>query len=218
MILAIYGTGGSGKELFERIKYIKELGDAWPDMVFIDDTKRPGFFCGCEMLPFEQFYRRYNVDEVRIAIAVGEPSDREILYNRVRERGYKLATIIDPTAKVAKSAVIGEGVIIKDDVSISSDAVIKDNVYINGMAMIGHNAIVGEHSQISSYSAIAGYVKVGKKCFVGILAGIRDRTTVGDNCIVSMGAIVLKDVPKCKVVMGNPARAIAENTSGLIWG
>lgn len=218
MILAIYGTGGSGKELFERIKYVKELDEAWTNIIFIDDTKSEGVFCDCRMMPFCTFVKEYEITDVRIAIAVGEPVYREMLYNKVKEEGYILGTIIDPTAKVAKSAFIGEGVIIKDDVSISSDAVIKDNVYINGMAMIGHNAVIGEHSQISSYSAVAGHAIIGKKVFVGIMSCVRDRVNVGEASIISMGAAVLKDVPEKRIVMGNPARVIAENENGLVWG
>lgn len=217
MILAIYGTGGSGKEIFERIKYVKELEEKWPQIVFIDDTKGVGEFCGCEMMPFDCFIQKYCINDVRIVIAVGEPKYREMLYNKVKSKGYILGTIIDPTAKIAKSAHIGEGVIVKDDVAISSNAIIKDNVYINGMALIGHDAVIGEHSQISSYSAIAGHASVGKKVFVGIMACVRDRVSIGESTIISMGAAVLKDVPSEKIVMGNPARVIAENKSGLVW-
>ena len=217
MILAIYGTGGSGKELFERVRCVAELNSAWDEIVFIDDTKEEGVFCECTMMSFEKFVTLYDTSGVRIAIAVGEPKYREMLYERVKALNYSLATIIDPTAKIAESAILGEGVIVKDDVAISSDAVIKDNVYINGMALIGHNAIIGEHSQISSYSVVAGHASIGRKCFVGILAGIRDRVKVGNECIVSMGAVVLKDVPAKKVAIGNPARVIAENENGLVW-
>jgi sugar O-acyltransferase (sialic acid O-acetyltransferase NeuD family) len=218
MKLAIYGTGGSGKELYERITDVYDVEGSWEEILFIDDTKEKGTFCGCLMEPFEQFVSDFDKEEVEIAIALGEPKYREMLYERVKEKGYHLATLIDPTAKISRTAKIGEGVVIKDDVSISADAVIHDNVYINGMAMIGHNVEIGEHSQLSSYSAIAGYAVIGKKNYVGLCACIRDKVKTGDSCIISMAAAVMKDVPEKSICMGNPARVIAKNESGLVFG
>jgi sugar O-acyltransferase (sialic acid O-acetyltransferase NeuD family) len=216
MKLAIYGTGGSGKELYERICDVFD-NSGWDEIVFIDDTKESGNFCGARMMPFEQFKNEFTPDEAEAVIAVGEPKYREMLYFRVKEAGFHLATIIDPTAKIATSAKIGEGVVIKDDVAVSSDAVIHDNVYINGMALVGHNVEIGAHSQISSYSAIAGYTIVGEKNYIGLSACIRDKIKIGDSCIISMGAAVMKDVPEKSVCMGNPARVIAKNESGLVF-
>jgi UDP-3-O-[3-hydroxymyristoyl] glucosamine N-acyltransferase len=85
------------------------------------------------------------------------------------------------------------------------------------MALVGHNVEIGAHSQISSYSAIAGYTIVGEKNYIGLSACIRDKIKIGDSCIISMGAAVMKDVPEKSVCMGNPARVIAKNESGLVF-
>ena len=140
---------------------------------------------------------------------------RKKLYDRVAESGLGLATIIHPLAQVSGSAKIGEGVVIQEHVTISSDAVLEDNVFINGKTIIGHDVHIGMHCQISSFSIVAGYTQVGEETYIGVSSSIRDHIVVGHNVIVSMGAVVMKDVRDNKVVMGNPAREIAENSGSV---
>lgn len=217
MKLAIYGTGGSGRELYEIITITKEWEKRWEELLFIDDTRPEGEFLSCRTLPFESFRRSIPLDEVEVAIAVGEPAERKSLYDRVTGAGFRLATIIHPTCALSPSAVFGQGVIVKDSVSISAGAVIRDNVYINGISMIGHDVEIGEHCQISSHVVIAGNTKVGPGVYVGISACVRDHIEIGENAVISMGAVVMKSVRPNRVVMGNPAREIAENTEHRIF-
>ena len=212
MNLAIYGTGGSGRELYEIISITREWDGRWEEIVFIDDTKPEGEFLSCQMVSFDSFCKLFPVNGIEIAIAIGEPAGRKVLYERVTSAGYHLATIVHPTCALSPSAVFGQGVIVKDSVSISSGAVIKDNAYINGISLIGHDVEIGEHSQISSHVVIAGNTKVGACVYIGISACVRDHIEIGDNAIIAMGAAVMKSVPANRTAMGNPARVIAEST------
>lgn len=212
MKLAIYGTGGSGRELYEIISVTREWDGRWEEFIFIDDTRPESTFLSCRMVPFDSFYKLFSADDIEVAIAVGEPSVRRALYERVTGAGYRLATIIHPTCALSPSAVFGQGVIVKDSVSISAGAVIKNNAYINGISMIGHDVEIGEHSQISSHVVIAGNTKVGAGVYVGISACVRDHIEIGDNAVIAMGAVVMKSVPANRTAMGNPARVIAESS------
>ena len=212
MKLAIYGTGNSGLEMLELITCCEELKKRWEELVFIDDTKEPGEFQGCRMLPFSDFVNTFRTDEIEIIIAVGEPASRKALYDRVTERGYHLGVIVHPTAVVSPSAKLGQGAVIKDSVSVSSGAVIGENVYVNGISLIGHGAVIGAHSQISSHVVIAGNTVVGTEVYVGISACVRDHIEIGDHAVIAMGAVVMKDVRPHRTAMGNPAREIAEST------
>ena len=217
MKLAIYGTGGSGRELYEIIMITREWDEKWEEFVFIDDTKPDGEFLSCRMVTFASFCQLCPTEGIEVAIAVGEPAARKTIYERVTGAGYELATIIHPTCALSPSAVFGRGVIVKDSVSISAGAVIKDNAYINGISMIGHDVEIGEHCQISSHAVIAGNTKVGPGVYIGISACVRDHIEIGENAIISMGAVVMKNVRPNRVVMGNPAREIAENKDRQVF-
>lgn len=212
MKLAIYGTGSSGLEMLEIIMCSEELRKRWEELVFIDDTKAPGEFHGCRMMPFDGFAAAVRPDEVEVIIAVGEPAARKALYGRVTGGGYRLGVVVHPTAVVSPSAVLKPGVVIKDSVSVSSGAVIGENVYVNGISLIGHGVVIGPHSQISSHVVIAGNTTVGTGVYVGISACVRDHIEIGDYAVIAMGAVVMKSVRPHRTAMGNPAREIAEST------
>ena len=217
MILAIYGTGGSGLESYEQIMRTPELKKRWDDFVFIDDTKEVGTFQERKCMPFQSFCLEYPADSVRLLISLGEPKYREMLYERVHASDYRLATIVHPTAIVSVSATLGEGVFIQDNVSVSSEAIIGDNVWINGKTIIGHHSVIGSHSTVCSFSIIAGHTTLDKCTYVGVSSAIRDELTIGAYSIISMGSVVMRDVRPEKIVMGNPAREVADNTNHLVF-
>lgn len=209
MVLAIYGTGGSGRELYE---LVMEIGcTRWEEIVFVDDTKAPSTFRNCKMITFEMFCSNYEPEQAHFAIAVGEPAFRELLSGRVRKKGYQLATIIHPLAQISQSATIADGVIIQSGAIISADANIERNVWIQPNAIIAHDVVVGENSQISHIAVIAGRTKIGKNVYIGMGACVRENITIGEYAIVSMGGVVVKSVNSNMIVIGNPAREVAEN-------
>jgi acetyltransferase-like isoleucine patch superfamily enzyme len=77
--------------------------------------------------------------------------------------------------------------------------------------------VIGKNCQISANVMIAGCVTVGDTVFAGVSSCIRDHTTVGEHTILSMGSVVLKDVRPWKIVLGNPAREIAENKDERVF-
>jgi UDP-3-O-[3-hydroxymyristoyl] glucosamine N-acyltransferase len=84
-----------------------------------------------------------------------------------------------------------------------SKTIIGKNVITGGNITIGHDVVIGEESIIHGNSMLSGYVQIGKKCRIGPSAVIRNRITIGDEAIVSMGSVVTRDVPPKKRVTGN---------------
>ena len=55
MRLAIYGMGGSGKELLEMIEMAPDLSHKWNEIIFIDDTIPAGNYRGHKHFSFDEF-------------------------------------------------------------------------------------------------------------------------------------------------------------------
>lgn len=219
MILGIYGTNGMGREIREIAMLINEKAEkpVWDKIVFIDDTKEKGELKGCEMLPFRDLTEKYPPSEIQIVIGMGEPAYKDRVWEKVRKQGYSLATVIHPDAEISPSARIGEGVVVRKGSLISADSTVGDNVIIQSYVIIGHDTKIGNHCQISSFTDVAGHCVVGDRVFMGIGSGIKENTTIGSDAVVSMGAMVMKDLPESVVAMGNPARVIKENTEKRVF-
>ena len=184
MIIAIYGSGGAGKDTLDLLEETPEERAKWEETVLIDDTVPSGEYRSYRRFTFEDLQKTFPPDRVRIVIAVGEPKYREALYNRVKEAGWFMAPpLLHRLAFASESAVLGEGVVLQDGVRVGPEAVLGANTYINHRSMIGH----------------------------------RDHTSVGEHSILSMGSMVMKDVRPYRIVMGNPAREIAENKDERVF-
>ncbi len=205
-VLGIYGSGGAGRTFYD----VASLTNEWEEIVYIDDTVEEGLYRGVLRMPYAVFKQRYPKENSKVIIAMGEPFYKKQIYEKVKTDGYSLGNIIHPSAYVSNRAVIGEGVFLHCGVCIGPDAVISDNVTFEQYATAAHDTKVGMHSQISAYVMIAGYSEIGSETYIGLHVPVKDKVKIGNHVVVSMGAVVMKDVPDLVTVFGNPARISAK--------
>lgn len=217
MILALYGYGGLGHEIYELANTINASEHKWGRIIALDDYAEKHYEKGVEIMPFNTMCESYPNNEAQVCICVGEPRIRETLYNKVKAAGYQLPALIHPEVQVPQSSSISQGVLVCDGVYISTEVNIDENVLINVHAVIGHNVTIGMHSVISPNAALAGDVSVGKKGYIAMSVPVKEKIHIGDNAIAGMGSVILRDIPDDMIAMGNPARVIACN-DGKIFG
>lgn len=148
------------------------------------------------------------VDKAEFVITVGfikNPAIRIKLYNKVKEAGGKLATVIAFTAHVSKYATLGEGTVIMHQAVVNAGAKIGVNCIINTFANIEHDAQIGDQCHISTGTMVNGDCKVGDRCFIGSQSVLANGITVGDDIIIGAGSVVRKSIDKKGIYSGNPA-------------
>jgi acetyltransferase-like isoleucine patch superfamily enzyme len=59
---------------------------------------------------------------------------------------------------------------------------------------------------------------IGKECQIGARSVIMAGVKIGDNCVVAVASVVMKDVPPNCLVSGNPARIIEKGIQTGRWG
>jgi len=134
---------------------------------------------------------------------------------------------------VAPDARLGKNVRIWHYAYVGSKTTIGDNVKIGSLAHVDYNVKIGSGTKIEGCVYIPPMSRIGKNVFIGpaavltndpyppskkmigvtieddVVIGaravIRAGVTVGRGSVVAMGAVVTKDVPPGKVVMGVPA-------------
>ena len=148
------------------------------------------------------------IDKAEFVIAVGfikNPTNRIKLYNKIKEAGGKLATIVASTAYVSKYATLGEGTVVLHQAFVNAGAKIGNNVILNTATNIEHDAEIGNHCHISTGTMVNGECKVGDRCFIGSQSVLSNCITVGDDIIVGAGSFVRKSIIEKGIYSGNPA-------------
>ena len=148
------------------------------------------------------------VSKAEFVVAVGfikDPSIRIRLYNKIKEAGGKLATVIASTAYVSKYAEIGEGTVVLHQAFVNAGAKVGKNVILNTATNIEHEAIIGDHSHISTGTMVNGECIVGERCFIGSQSVLANGISIGDDIIVGAGSFVRKSISEKGIYAGNPA-------------
>lgn len=151
------------------------------------------------------------IDKAEFVITVGfikNPSLRIKLYNKVKEFGGKLVTIVAPTAYVSHYATIGEGTVIMHNALVNAGAKIGNNAIINSFANIEHDTIVGNQCHISTGVMVNGTCNIGNNVFVGSRSVVANNVAIGDDIVIGAGAVVCENLLYKGIYVGNPVRLI----------
>ncbi|MFA5576920.1 MAG: UDP-3-O-(3-hydroxymyristoyl)glucosamine N-acyltransferase [Tissierellaceae bacterium] len=112
------------------------------------------------------------------------------------------------------SVVIGDDVEIGSNTCIDrgvlSNTIVSNGSKIHNLCQIAHNVFIDENCFIAPNTNIFGSVIIGRNCHIGG-AMIKNQVKIGNNVLVGMGAVVVKDVEDNKVVAGVPAKVIRDN-------
>lgn len=203
--LVIIGASGFGKE----VSWLAE-SCGYEVSGFLDDN---------EELQDEEFYKlpvlgkvddAFKYSEHEFIIAIGNPVVREKIANRLFtiSNEIKFATLIHPDCVMSDTVTVLEGSIITSKCLFTVDITIGKHCVFNVGVTIGHDSNVGDFSTLAPKVNICGNVNIGSLVEIGTSSSVVQGSGIGNNSMVCMGSIVLKNVESYTVVMGNPARVI----------
>lgn len=150
----------------------------------------------------------YPSERDKLLMAIGDPFQKKLMFEILKKKNGKFSQLIHPTAVIANSAQLGEGVIICPHSFISADANIGDVVVINGCSSIGHDVVVGSFCTLSSHVDLTGGVKVSERVFFGSGATVLPNVKISSGARIGAGAVVMRSVAENGVVYAQPAKKL----------
>ncbi len=149
------------------------------------------------------------------AIPLFTPAHRRFAFEQAAAIGAsRFDPLVDPTAILAKSMIMDQGVYINSGVTIGGMSRLGAFSFINRSASLGHHFVMEEFSSVGPSVSAGGNVSIGRGAVVGLGAVIMPGVHVGSNAVVGGGAVVTKDVPANTLVIGNPARISKQHIYG----
>lgn len=162
---------------------------------------------GCDD-DLERLYRS-GWDSAFITVgSVGNTTVRERLYSRLRNIGFDIPSIIDPSAVIAEDVKIGRGCYVGKRSVLNSNSEICDCAIINTGAIVEHDCLVGAFTHIATGAVLCGNVKVGECAHIGAGSVVKQGLNIGNHTLIGMGSVVTHDFGDDITAYGNPCREI----------
>ena len=115
---------------------------------------------------------------------------------------------------IGNNSRVGLGNVIIGPVTIGNNVILAQNIVISGL---NHNY---KDVDIPIYlqGETVALITIEDDCWIGANVVITAGVTIGKHSVVAGGAVVIKDVPPCCVVVGNPAKIVkCYNIETKIW-
>jgi sugar O-acyltransferase (sialic acid O-acetyltransferase NeuD family) len=152
--LVILGAGGHGRA-------VGDLAEAcgWSVVGFTDRSAADERVLGRDDdLP--ALRRSALIDAGIVGVGNTALQRRAELFDRLRESGLVIATLIHPRATVSSSARVGQGSVVFPSTVLGAGVTVGDNVVIYSAAVAEHECRIGDHVYLSPGAILSGAVVV----------------------------------------------------------
>ena len=205
--LVLIGGGGHASDVLGAIEAINAVEPRFHVLGYFSDDVTP------EPRLERRAVRRLGIPEdssrfpeAGVVLAVGYPSARAVVAQRIATDVGWSPQLVHPAAIVGSGAIVSDGSVVLAGATLSPDVRIERHAYVSQLCSIGHDTVVGTMSSVMPGAMVSGDVQLGARVMVGTGAVVLQGLTVGDDAVVGAGALVTKDVPAGVVAKGSPAR------------
>ncbi|GAB1266001.1 acetyltransferase [Aurantivibrio infirmus] len=190
----LLGCGGHAKVVYDAL-CLNGL-----DVIGVVDTSQPKgteVFSSLKVLGGDDIIFEYSPTTIDLALGVGAlPGifNRQKLFNKFTDRGYRFKTLVHPSSTIASSVVLKMGVQVMAGAIIQADSIIEENCIINTSASIDHDCRVGRHSHLAPRSVLCGGVQLEENVFIGAGAVVIQNLIIKHKAIIGAGTMINIDV------------------------
>lgn len=118
------------------------------------------------------------------------------------------ATVIHPSAVIARGVAVGAGSMIIASATINVGARIGRHCIVNTRSALDHDTVLGDFASTGPGVTMGGNVSLGSGGYVGIGATVKHGVSIGEETVIGAHSLVLADCEPRSVYYGVPARRI----------
>lgn len=176
-----------------------------------DDYVEADTLDGLPVVPWSRALEAYPPDRVHAHVAIsygGLNRLRQAKYEQVRQAGYRLASYVCSKAVTWSDLTIGDNCLVLENQTVQPSCRLGNNVVLWSGNHIGHGTVIGDHTYLASHVVVSGHATIGRRCFFGVNATIKDFIEIGDDCFIAMGALVTRDLASGAVALGKAGEVL----------
>lgn len=127
---------------------------------------------------------------------------RNRLFENLKAKGFTFPVLVHPTAWVAPTARLEQGVQIMAGSIVQPDCNIGENTIINTRASVDHDCWIGKNVHIAPGATLCGGVIIGDDAFIGSGATIIQGLRIGARAVAGAGVTLVRDLPSDARALG----------------
>lgn len=199
MRLAVLGAGGHGRVVADSAAALGWIGSFFDDSLTgqIDGWKVEG-----DTASLLTSADRFD----GVIVAIGNNRSRLAWMVRLTAAGARLATIVDPSCRVSRWAVVGKGSFLAPGSIVSTGAILGAGCIINTAASVDHDCRLADGVHLSPGVHLSGAVEIGEASWLGTGTSVRESITIGCDAVIGIGSAVVKNIADEQTVVGVPGR------------
>ncbi len=202
----VYGAGGHGRVVLDaalRVPQLRVVGVLDDDPVLCGQK-----VLGVQVLGDRSILLQARFRACRVIVAIGNCALRERAADSVIVAGRAFATVVHPTAFLARGVRVDDGAAILPLAVVHTGATIGKHAIVNTGAIVEHDCRVGDFVHVACGARLAGAVVVGRGALIGVGASVAPGVRIGEMAVVGAGAAVVDEVLPGTLVGGVPARPL----------
>lgn len=198
--LIIIGAGGHGKVVADNA-----YKNGYENICFVDDNVK-GDVMGFPVITTCDNIEGLNDGNTDFIIGIGNNAFRKLI---AETYDVNWVSIVHPSAQVAFNAEIGKGTVVMANAVINASAIVGVHCIINTGAIVEHDNVIEDYVHISPNAALGGTTCIRTLTHIGIGATVKNNIDICSNCIISAGAVVVKNIKEKGIYVGVPTRKMS---------
>ncbi len=200
----IFGTGGAARDamccLVDELKS-KKLNFK-NQLCFIEQDAS---FTNSQLMGFAVLKQsEFNPSLHKAFISMGNPLVRQKVVQSL-PNSTEYFSIIHPSVIMSEWVKLGEGCLLSAGVILTCNINIGKHSHLNLQSTITHDFHSGDYFTTAPAVNISGNCTVGDRVYFGTNSAMKQGVQVCDDVTIGMGAIVVKNISKPGIYIGNPA-------------
>jgi sugar O-acyltransferase (sialic acid O-acetyltransferase NeuD family) len=164
----------------------------------------------CRLIEYKIWTPQKNIPFLIGSIGRGRKAIFQFFAQNFQIEPKQFASTIHPTAVVAKTALLGNGVHISPLSVVAPFAHLGDFVVLNRGVSVGHHTVLSDFVTLNPGVNLAGCCQIEEGVIIGAGAVIIDNIQIGKGSIIGAGSVVTRNIPAGVVAYGNPAKVIKD--------
>lgn len=203
--LIIIGVNGHGKVVAD---VAKSTGQ-YKEIEFLCNFEKKKECMGFPIIGKNADAMRF-IGEADFIVAIGEGEKRKEIMEELSVLNATLATLIHPSAVIGSRVTIGEGTVVMAGTVIQAETNIGKGCIINTSSSVDHGCELGDYVHVAVGAHVCGQVKVGSHTWIGAGAIVKNGTIICEDCVIGLGAAVVKNIKERGTYIGVPARRVQD--------